>query len=65
MGSHVAVTVFPFQHRLGEGAAVRSGGKLNRAVAAVALLNYFVAGSTVVGTPLGSHERTFRTVPYG
>lgn len=59
MGGEIAMALLPFQSRFRAGAAVPAGILLAGSLAALALLNDFMAGPAVVGTPLGSHKRTF------
>jgi hypothetical protein len=59
MGSQIAVTVFPFRVRFRASGAVPFGCEFGFAVAAVTLLNDFMAQPAVVGTTGRRHKIAF------
>ena len=58
MGGKVAGPVSPFHRWFRESSTIPSRSKLNRAIAAITLINNFMADAPVIGTSLGRHERT-------
>jgi hypothetical protein len=65
VGCQVAVTLFPFDGRLGASAAVPTGAKLGRTIAALARFDDLMAESTVVAASLSGHKCTLGTFANG
>jgi len=64
MAGEVAVAVFPLNSRLRESTTIPAGFKFNRAIAAVARVNDFMANSTIIGTSPGCHEWAWFPITY-
>ncbi len=56
VGSHVAVTVFPFQRWIRCSSAINAGGKFGTSLAALAFINDGKAVAFVVAAALGCHK---------